>query len=221
MNAILSQILETNQVTTPEGQTLELHSHISPLACQLIQAWITEHHPHRLLEIGFAYGISSLFICDAISARDNISYHIIDAFQSRDWHSVGLFNLNRAGFEDLYTFYEERSEICLPHLLDQGMTFDFALIDGMHTFDHALVDFFYINRMLEVGGIVVFDDFQMPSIRKLVAHVSTYDCYTPLPFPESFRLQARVFRMIDAPFRLAGFKKIADDDRKWDWHRDF
>lgn len=221
MNVILSHILKTNQVSTPDGKTLELHSHLSPIACRVIQAWIAEHRPRRLLEIGLAYGISSLFICDVIAARDDISYHIIDPFQRSAWHSAGLYNLNRAGFENCYIFHEERSELCLPCLLEQRLTLDFALIDGMHTFDHALVDFFYINRMLEIGGIVIFDDLQMPAIRKLVAHIATYDCYKPLPFPESFRVQERVLGMLDAPFRLAAFKKISVDDRPWTWHRDF
>jgi len=44
----------------------------------------------------------------------------------------------------------------------QGERIDFAFIDGAHTFDHVLVDFFYIDRMLNVGGIVAFDDVGFP-----------------------------------------------------------
>ena len=49
----------------------------------------------------------------------------------------------------------------------QGERIDFAFIDGAHTFDHALVDFFYIDRMLNVGGIVAFDDLGFPCIEKV------------------------------------------------------
>jgi hypothetical protein len=61
--------------------------------------------------------------------------------------------------------------------LQSGVTVQFALIDGWHTFDHALVDFFYVDRLLEDGGIVVFDDVQMPAIEKVVRYVLRYPNY--------------------------------------------
>jgi hypothetical protein len=134
---------------------------------------------------------------------------------------VGRLNLDRAGFPRRYRLHEAPSELCLPRLLEQGQHFELALIDGMHTFEHALVDFFYVNRMLEVGGVVILDDANLPSIRKLVAHIATYDCYETLPFPDAFRVQARVLGLLNAPFRLAAFRKTAEDDRPWDWHREF
>ena len=99
MNTTLKTILATNQVIGPDGSRLPLHSGISPKACQLMQAWIAEHGPKRLLEIGLAYGVSSLFICDAIADWQDVGYHIIDPFQHRDWQSIGLRNLDQAGFE--------------------------------------------------------------------------------------------------------------------------
>lgn len=78
--------------------------------------------------------------------------------------------------------------------------------------------------MLEVGGILILDildDANLPGIRKLAAHIATYPCSETLPFPDAFRIQARVLRMVDASFRLAAFRKVADDDRPWDWHREF
>jgi predicted O-methyltransferase YrrM len=221
MNPVLREILATDRVTAPDGSALPLHSGLAPKACEIIQGWIGEHRPRRLLEIGLAYGVSALFICDAIAGWQDADYHIIDPLQTSLWQSVGRLNLDRAGFAGRYRLHEVPSELCLPRLLEQGQTFQFALIDGMHTFDHALVDFFYVNRMLEVGGIVVFDDANLPSIRTLVAHIATYDCYEELPFPHAFRIQARALKLVKAPFRLAAFRKIAADDRPWDWHREF
>ncbi|MFA6055621.1 MAG: class I SAM-dependent methyltransferase [Thermodesulfovibrionales bacterium] len=224
MNTILSEILETNLVYTPDGKALRLHSHIPQAECEIIQQWINDHQPHNLLEIGLGYGISSLFICDAIKGMQGITYHIIDAFQGSRWGTVGIFNLKRAGFETVFTFHEELSEICLPGMLKQGMTFDFALIDGFHTFDHTLVDFFYINKMLKPGGIIVFDDIQLPSIKKVVEYVATYDCYNPLLFPDRFlkSVKSRARRMLNIPeFRVHGFLKTMQDNRKYDWHKEF
>lgn len=221
MNPVLREILATNQVSHPDGSLLPLHSGVSPKACEIIQAWIAQHRPHKLLEIGLAYGVSSLHIGDAIADIENAEYHIVDPLQASLWHDVGRNNLDRAGYAGRYQLHEEPSEFCLPRLLKEGKQFEFCLIDGMHTFDHALVDFFYINRMLEVGGLLILDDANLPSISKLTAHIATYDCYETLPFPTAFHVQERALRMINKPLRLAAFKKISVDERPWDWHRDF
>ncbi|GAB4438353.1 MAG: hypothetical protein Kow0031_20230 [Anaerolineae bacterium] len=224
MNSILADMLATGRVQTPAGSELPLHSHLPQLEGEILHAWVVALKPARLLEIGLAYGVSALFICDALGPQASVSYHIVDAFQQRDWHGCGVFNLNRAGYEGRYTLHEEPSELCLPGLLAQGYRFEFAFIDGFHTFDHALVDFFYINRMLEVGGVVVFDDIQLPAIQKLLAYISTYACYKPLLLPEQFR-HHRVIRvrqmMGTPPVRIAGFIKTAPDERPWNWYHDF
>lgn len=224
MNAVLKEILETNTVHSPSGQVLPLHSHIPWAECEIIQNWISEHRPLKLLEVGLGYGISSLSICDSMQGVNAVSYHIIDAFQSTEWQSVGTYNLKKAGFEKFYILHEELSELCLPKMLDEKFTFDFALIDGWHTFDHVLVDFFYVNRMLETGGIVIFDDVHLPSIKKVLLHVATYDCYEALPLPDnvlqSVRSKAR--RILDLPeVRIKGYVKKMSDNRPWNWHKEF
>jgi hypothetical protein len=95
---------------------------------------------------------------------------------------------------------EQVSELALPGLLQSGVTVQFALIDGYHTFDQALVDFSYVDRLLEHGGIVVFDDAQMPAIDRVVRYVSNYPIYRlyesapRVPLPKS--LKHRVFESI-------------------------
>ena len=36
--------------------------------------------------------------------------------------------------------------------------FDFIFIDGWHTFDYTLVDMFYADRLLRIGGYLLIDD---------------------------------------------------------------
>lgn len=62
-------------------------------------------------------------------------------------------------------------------MLQEQKKFDFAFIDGWHTFDHALIDFFYVSRLLEVGGVVVFHDVDMPSINRLLRYIRNYPSY--------------------------------------------
>jgi NAD(P)-dependent dehydrogenase (short-subunit alcohol dehydrogenase family) len=55
-----------------------------------------------------------------------------------------------------------------------------GFIDGWHTFDHVLIDFFYIDQMLNTGGVVVFDDVGYPAIKRACDFIITnrnYDVY--------------------------------------------
>jgi hypothetical protein len=146
------------------------------------------------LEVGCAYGVSSLFICEAlrdVGARQHI---IVDPYQLGSNHvgpdsgfeGIGLLNLKRAGYDDLVTFYGELSYRCLPKLEAEGTRVDFAFIDGMHTLDYVLVDFFYVDKMLPVGGVIAFDDLGYPSIRKALRFILTnlpYSAVGPAPDP--------------------------------------
>jgi len=56
----------------------------------------------------------------------------------------------------------------------------------------------------------------------VVEYVATYDCYKPLVFPDRFlkSVQARARRMLHMPeFRIYGFLKTMQDNRKWDWKK--
>ena len=224
MNPVLAELLATGQVKTPQGEARPLHSHLPRLEGELLQMWLVACAPVRLIEIGLAYGVSSLFIGDALPTQNGVQYHIIDPHQSAQWEDIGKTNLDRAGFAGCYILHQEPSELCLPRMLAQGLTFEFAFVDGFHTFDHALVDFFYLNRMLTVGGIIVFDDIFLPSLQKLCAYIRGYPCYREFPFPAEFlrRREVRVRRMMQAPLtRLCAFQKTAEDTRFWDWYHEF
>ncbi|MEM6327276.1 MAG: class I SAM-dependent methyltransferase [Bacteroidota bacterium] len=220
-------MLATGTVETPDGRRLPLHSNVPDLECRLLEAWARDRAPRRVLEVGFAYGASALTLCTALTEAGTLAsaeYRIVDPFQHTEWAGVGVHALHRAGFGDAYTLHEERSEHALPRLHAEGVRLDFAFLDGWHTFDHALVEFFYVNKMLDVGGVVVFDDVHLPSLQAVAAHVATYPAYRPLPPPPALAnaREARVRRLAGVvPFRLAAFEKVAPDDRSWDWHEPF
>lgn len=112
-----------------------------------------------------------MVICESIGTGGK--HTIIDAFQSTDWKNHGLYKLNRHGFNN-YTLIEERSEFVLPQLLKEGKKYDFVFVDGWHTFDHVLLEFFYINNLLTVGGVVAFDDTALAGLNKVMRHISNY-----------------------------------------------
>lgn len=221
---LLDAVLSQNAVTDDHGRQWPLHSQLPEEEGQALQHWFRESCANRVLEIGCAYGISSLYLCEVMAERDMRSYHLIDAYQSTQWHDVGRRHLRLARPADDYALFEELSEFCLPRLLQQGECYDFAFIDGWHTFDQVMLEFFYVNRMLAPGGVVVFDDVHLPALQKVLAYVSAYPCYEMLPPPEALArtLKARVRRAAGTPvIRLQALRKIAQDTRNWDWYADF
>jgi predicted O-methyltransferase YrrM len=174
--SILDSIYETRQVEDDRGVRHPLHSEITPDEGAMIASLIRDNEIDRTLEIGCAYGLSSLFICGALSDRSDPRHTIIDPFQATEWRGIGVANLHRAGY-GFFELIEEASEVALPRLFAEGRTFQFALIDGFHTFDHILVDFFLVDRLLEVGGFVVFDDLHLPGVRKLLRYIASYPHY--------------------------------------------
>lgn len=245
MNAVLQRILETKTVT--DGTTTyPLHSNMKPDEGELIQRVIASVQPLTSLEIGMAYGISTLFVCDALAKVPRPARHIaIDPHQTSGWHGIGMANVREAGFERFVELYEEGSEFALPRLLAEKVEVQVAIIDGWHTFDHALLDFFYINRMLPVGGVVILDDVGYESIHHLVRHILTYPAYklfgTVLTSPGGPSLLGRMRRalgrmpvarqllhpaLLNRPWDLGwgscvARQKVAPDDRSWDWYEEF
>jgi predicted O-methyltransferase YrrM len=197
------------------------------------------------LEVGFAYGISTLYIFDALKETGQLSRHIvIDPFQHSQWRGIGLRNVRMAGYEPYIDFFESYSELVLPKLLADGVSLDFALIDGWHTFDQVLVEFYFINRMLNLGGVIVFDDADRESVSKVIRYALQYPAYRIMATAEGPRgslagkLRRTVGRVrgIDAILKpelvrrnwdlgivgsCAAIQKIAEDQRTSGWFREF
>lgn len=185
MNAVLTRILETGTVTDGAESISLRHpefpdrlSHVDRSTGELLQRAVRDVQPAVSLEIGLAYGVSTLFICDAIQTLPQPGTHIVlDPYQNGKWRGIGLRNVREAGFGPLVEFHEERSELFLPQLVAEGRQIDLAFIDGLHRFDQAFVEFFYVNRLLRPGGVVLFDDAARRSVSRVVRHALTYPAY--------------------------------------------
>jgi predicted O-methyltransferase YrrM/SAM-dependent methyltransferase len=204
---LLDRIYESRQVEAADGERIDAFPASLPRAhAGAIARLVQEHGLKSTLETGMAFGLSTLAICGVHDQRGEGSHVAIDPYQSRDWRGIGVLNLERAGLAQRARVIEARSDEALPRLRDEGLRIDFALIDGLHLFDATLVDFFHADRMLEVGGVVVFHDTWMPAVAQAVAYVRANRAYE--------RLEAGDAAMI-------ALRKLADDDRAWDFHRDF
>ncbi len=204
MNPLIDEIYLSRALLTADGKKIALHSEISRDEGLLINNLIREHDFVRsTLEVGCAYGLSSLFICDALSERDTVFHTIIDPFQTTQWQGIGINNLERAGFR-FFELIEDKSEFALPMLLKyRKEKFDMILLDGWHTFDHSLVDAFFATRLLRVGGFLVFDDADWNSVGRTLRWYQGYPCYERAAATETGSMVA--------------LRKVGEDDRNWNW----
>lgn len=180
MNAVLDGLLTAGQITRADGTTVALHSSATREEGEALQRLIRAHKPQVTLEVGLAYGISALFICEALAEVGGRTHIAIDPFQ-RGWDNLGLRHLEQAGFGPLVEHHDAPSFRALPALEAAGRRVGFAFIDGWHTFDYAMVDFFYVDLLLEPGGVLVLDDaWSYPAIRKLARYIAKHRRYTPI-----------------------------------------
>jgi predicted O-methyltransferase YrrM len=246
MNSVLSEILKTGTTKTVDGNgAVKVRGAISSVEGEFLQRLVCQLDPTVSIEVGLAYGISALFICDALKVRNGTQHIAIDPNQHGKWDGIGIANVRRAGYADIVQLIEAPSYRVLPELERSGKRVGFAFIDGWHTFDFTLVDFFFIDRMLNIGGVVAFDDASWPAIRKVCRFVKTNLAYSVLGIAEpdpkpslkgrisEHLLRGTPFRKllraeIVAPDRSVGlgghciaFRKDADDSRRWDHFVDF
>ena len=175
MNSVLEDIFKTRRVPRRDGSSVPLEWSISLAEGQAVQRIIRELKPRVTLEIGLAHGVSATFICEALKDVGGERHIVIDSAPVQGWNEVGLYTIERAGYSSLVEFHNEASHKVLPRLEMNGEHVGFALIDGWHTFDYALVDFFYVDRILDVGGVVMFDDARWyPAVRKVTRYVATH-----------------------------------------------
>jgi predicted O-methyltransferase YrrM len=205
--SLIDRIYETGKVEAADGSLLDAFPESLPEAhASEIERVVRELRLTRTLETGMAYGLSTLAICAVHDQRNEGEHIAIDPHQSTDWGGIGLLNLERAGLSERARVIEARSDEALPRLRDDGTRIDFALIDGLHLFDATLVDFFHIDRMLDTGGVVVFHDTWMPAVAQAVAFVEHNRAYERIKYGDA---------------AMTALRKLADDERAWDFHCDF
>ena len=251
MNPVLEEILKTGRTKSSDGELIEIKtSSISRREGDFLQELICELKPVVTLEVGLAYGVSALFICDALQKVPNSRHIIMDPSQHNVWKDIGLHNLREAGFEEMIEFYALPSHQALQQLEAQGRKIDFAFVDGWHTFDYTMVDFFFIDKMLKVGGMVVFDDTNWPGIRKMCRYIATNRSYSVrsmrpaniaklsiknllldniqrVPGISKLLRSALKPELIESDTKLGlrgsciAFKKESEDTRRWDFHQHF
>lgn len=172
----LNNIFTTRKYTKLNGKIIDIHSETGCDQYIFLQSIIKNESYTKSIDIGLAYGISALAITEAISENGG-NHFVLDKFQHSEWDGVGLDLLEKAGLSERLRFYEEYSYKTLPKLLEEGNTFDFAYIDSTKQFDWLMVDFFFLDKLIKPGGVIVFDDVVFPGIRKPLRYLTQFPDY--------------------------------------------
>jgi predicted O-methyltransferase YrrM len=169
-------------------------------ACRAMKAQLT-------MEIGCAYGFSTLYFLAAHATRSAAAHVAIDPWENSTWHGIGVENVKKTGMQGKFRLIEEPSVVGIPMLMGDGTLFDVIFIDGNHRFDDVLVDFTLSARVCKQGGLIILDDMWMPSIRKAVS------------FVQRNRTDFEEVSMVEE--NLCAFRKIGEDKRSWTHFEDF
>lgn len=199
----LAKMYETSVATSISGEHIQVHSNIPLHDANLLYEVASSAGSKRAIEVGMAFGASTLSI---LSASDSITLDSVDPHQTTQWHGCGLEAVRSMGYDSRHLLWEDYDYSILPHFVHVDK-FDFAFIDGWHTFDHAFLDWWYIDKMLTVNGIVGFDDCYMPAVEKAIH------------FMESHRKYQEVYA--GRSVRTRYFQKMSEYTPAWDFFANF
>ncbi len=220
MNPVLEEIYRTGRCVDLAGQERRVCGAVPREEALILQNMVRFVKAKTTLETGVSFGLSTLAICDALSesrasadsaesrqsAIDNrqsripsgLRHYGIDREQTASVGGAALASLKRAGLDSCFELLEGPSHLMLPKLVEKGVVLDLGFIDAWHTFDYTLLDFFYIDKMLRPGGVVLLHDRSWPSKRKVIRFIKTHRRDKELPVGPAHRTFPRWLRHLAA-----------------------
>jgi predicted O-methyltransferase YrrM len=245
MNSVIERIYANRRVEDADGNAIDPFPDAIPYAeGHALYQLIRKTAPDTTVEIGMAYGLSTLFMCQALADNGNGRHIAIDPAQSTLWRSIGLRNIRDAKLDDRLVFHEAPSQAVLPRLLAESTPAGVVFIDGCHLFDYALVDCFYADQLLTPGGFLVLDDLWMPAVRKACGFILRNRQYrlavehmpdSPTVWQRGVRLARSVAQspldvgslataarlVLRGAVKYCVLQKMGHDGRPWDHYRTF
>lgn len=177
------------------------------------------------LETGFHTGSTALYMLAAVADRNGTVTSV--AIDDEATLNRGRDLLRDAGYEQTHHLIRENSNRVLPEFFLSGRRFDLIYMDGWKTFDHLAMEMYFFNQLLNVGGVIVFDDSDMPSVRRAIRLLKRYYGYREVDYRAHGQTRRlRLFHMIayrtlHRPYRA--LEKTVDTAKQQpiaDWHFD-
>lgn len=126
-----------------------------------LTGFLHEHRLTRVLELGFYHGVSSCYFAAAMKAVGGDPIVTIDLTSAKERSPNIETLIDRCSLEDHVEFYYEPTSYNwrLMKFIEEGdRRFDFCFIDGGHDWYNTGFCFFLVDKVLDKGGWVLFDD---------------------------------------------------------------
>jgi predicted O-methyltransferase YrrM len=209
---LVEEVYASRQLPLETGGSAPMNVYIPREEGDYLYSLVGQARPLVTVEVGMANGLSTLFIAAAHRDNGDGGRHIaIDPFQARDWHNVGIGLLRQAGVADLVRLVELPSHQGLPALEREGVRAGLIFIDGAHLTDYVMADFLVGDRILDVGGLIAFDDADWPAVKAAIRYVlanRSYEVAHPEvviePAPGRPSIPARILRAAGRRSRWLG-----------------
>ena len=189
--------------TDGEKHSIDPATGISPAEGIWIYELCRQLKPQATLEIGLAYGFSTLYFLAALTENGSGRHTAIDPYQLNApgrWAGIGLAQGKRFGRER-FRFIEERSFAALTHIADNSEHFDIIFVDGRHLFDFVITEFTLSAELCSMGGYIILHDMWLPSIQRAVGFI---------------RANRADFEYVASPVaNVAVFRHVGTDDRQF------
>ncbi len=119
---------------------------------------IKKYKPKNLVEIGFAVGISTLFMLCALEKDAELIS--VDPYQKIQWDKFGLINVDNILKEQnlpktTHKFIEDYSK---NFFKNTNKSYDLVFIDGDHSYQGTMIDLFGAKKLLKKNGLMIIDD---------------------------------------------------------------
>ena len=176
------------------------------------------------LEIGMAYGASTLVFCAThsnLNLEEQSEHIAIDPFQIKHYDDCGVISIQNANLDKYLQIHYEPSCYVLPQLMQQGKKYDLIYIDGSHLFEDAFLDAYFTLRLLRTGGVMLLDDSSDPHVAKVISFlrsnlptaIEEIDL-TPYRLPSQRSFKYYLARQLGR-VQLTGFRLIGKVDRPY------
>ncbi|MCK9238355.1 MAG: class I SAM-dependent methyltransferase [Thiopseudomonas sp.] len=129
---------------------------------KVIQDIIIENNFNKILELGFYHGKSSLLIASILSNITNGHLTTLD-IESATTRTPNIYKL----LKDEKLSHKVTVKVCRRSYTFELMNeiisssrpkYDLCYFDGGHTLDYTGFGFYLVDKLLNPGGIIIFDD---------------------------------------------------------------
>ena len=222
---VLDEMLRTRRTV---GQTGRIFNELGALSTAnnlaMLRTLMLDRRPARTLEVGLAFGGSALTITathQELGHAAAAQHTMLDPYQKDGWDNAGLAAIERAGLIGYIDFRSQPSSIGLGALAATDAKFGLIYVDGSHWFEDVFVDAYFGFRLLEEGGLILFDDCTIDHVAKVLAFVTAnWSNWTREVDLSAHRADGGSLRYQAArrlgKVQLRAFTRTGTDSRAWD-----